>query len=55
MTQPISHPRLHMGCGEALRSDWLLSGIRSEFKTGTQAARTAKRTPAKTRRGQARG
>lgn len=32
MAQQTVIPRLHMGCGEALRSQWLLSVVRSERK-----------------------
>jgi hypothetical protein len=33
MTQQNSIPRLHMGCGEALRSQWLLSGVHTQHKS----------------------
>lgn len=46
MTLPI--PRLHMGCGEALRSHWLLRVIRVEQSCVRKTKRTA-RQPERTR------
>ena len=45
-------PRLHMGCGESLRSHWLLGLARPERKTAS-AARQPK--SAKAKRGRTRG
>ena len=44
-------PRLHMGCGESLRSHWLLGLVRPECK----APAPCKAKAAKAKRGRARG
>lgn len=45
----LQTPRLHMGCGEALRSHWLLSLARIERE------RARKTRPAKRKRERTRG
>ena len=39
MTHHTSHLRLHMGCGEALRSQWLQSVTQPERKPSSVQAR----------------
>ncbi len=52
MAQQTAIPRLHMGCGEALRSQWLLSVARSERKPEVAVR---KLQDERSKRGQVRG
>ncbi|HWS01827.1 MAG TPA: hypothetical protein VN448_00340 [Gammaproteobacteria bacterium] len=55
MTQQNSQPRLHMGCGEALHSQWLPCPVRPEHKSPSSLVCTSEQTKRKRKQGPARG